>query len=292
MVKCMRPSFEPQMAQSIDVNSRQPQKKHKDDNLRIPKFMTVRLAFSDFTPSMGTSNGDAAQFDASDVQYFGFRYRSGSNPGARGRFYMSITHVKLYRGQPDPEFVYISDAAIPPVVTPEMVRHDVEQIVVPEILGDDNVDKGNTYEIFNTEKVKRQQSKTIERGRRLGNAETYYKYMGEQTVRNSGLNYAIVRVAGFNNAPGSDGASRIELSQQQQEKTRNNGEQQNSDDKLELVSRADVAEVCVSSLANPHACNTSFYLRNRTRKRRRKGTPSQGNENSLDYKFSQLKPGM
>ena len=161
-----------------------------------------------------------------------------------------------------------------------------------EILGDDKVDEGNTYEIVNTEKAKRQQSKTIERGRRLGSAETYYKYMGEQTVRNSGLNYAIVRVAGYNNAPGSDGASRLELSQEQQGKARNSGEQQHTDDKLELVSRADVAEVCVSSLANPHVCNTSFYLRNRTRKRRRKGPPPQGNENSLDYKFSQLKPGM
>ena len=76
-------------------------------------------------------------FLGSDVRYLGFRFRSSSNTPdknrrlSRGRndqeeyqkFYMALSYIKVYRAQPEPEFIYLSDARIPPVIRDGMVHH-------------------------------------------------------------------------------------------------------------------------------------------------------------------------
>ncbi|KAI2509070.1 NmrA-like family [Fragilaria crotonensis] len=74
--------------------------------------------------------------------------------------------------------------------------------------------------------------------------ETYYKYRGEEILKRSGLAYAIVRVAGFNEVSFGE-ASTIKLS---------------TEPSLEAVSRADVAQVCALALLDPNALNKSFYM--------------------------------
>ena len=252
----------------------------------IPKFITVRLPFHNFQKAASTSTNEN-KFDGSNVQYFGIRFRSGLNELPKlpqsNKFYLSLAYVKLYRRPmiAGPEIIYLSDAAIPSNVTPDMVRHDVQQIVsIPREI---KTSPNEGYEIFNERRTKLSTRKSIERGRRLGTTETYFKYMGEQLIKNSGLNFAILRVAGYNNAPGSDGASMIELAQDGYDGSQEEGD----DDKLQLVSRADVAEVCVRSLSSQNACNVFCYVRNRVRRKRNKSIVP-GN-NSLDYKIAQLK---
>lgn len=75
------------------------------------------------------------------------------------------------------------------------------------------------------------------------NAKAYWSALGENALRKSGLTYTIVRVNKFNNAPGGIQAIKI---QQDQEGVAD-------------ISRADVAEICVSCLLDPRACNLAFY---------------------------------
>ncbi|CAB9524265.1 expressed unknown protein [Seminavis robusta] len=62
--------------------------------------------------------------------------------------------------------------------------------------------------------------------------------------------YAIVRVSGFNESPSSE-ASTIEL--------------KSSNDDINDVSRAEVAQVIVGSLLDPNALNKSFYVSKRVK---------------------------
>jgi len=253
---------------------------------RIPKFVTIRLPFSSFK-NEGSDKSETNMFDGSCVQYFGIRFRTSLNPNLQKsyqpkKFYLALAYVKLYRRPflKGPEFIYFSDASIPPLVSPDMVRHDVNQIIA---LSGDDPSLSSEYELFNEKKEKQTESSSIERGRRLGNTETYFKYIGEQALKSSGLNYAIFRVSGYNNAPGSDGASMIELSQEDNEEKYSSKD----DERLQLVSRADVAELCVSSLSSPSACNVFCYVRNRTRRKYRKsGAPK---NIPLNEKISKLK---
>lgn len=69
-----------------------------------------------------------------------------------------------------------------------------------------------------------------------------WKYMAEKRLRNSGLTYTIVRPGTFTQQPG--GAKAIMLEQ--------------SGDLSGVISRADVAEICVKALLDPRACNVTF----------------------------------
>ena len=42
---------------------------------------------------------------------------------------------------------------------------------------------------------------------RRSDEETYFKYMGEEVLRNSGLSYSIVRVSGYNESPSGESES-------------------------------------------------------------------------------------
>lgn len=71
---------------------------------------------------------------------------------------------------------------------------------------------------------------------------TAWKYMAEKRLRNSGLTYCIVRPGAFTDQPG--GRKSLVLEQ--------------DSDEAGVISRADLAEICVSALLDPRACNVTF----------------------------------
>jgi uncharacterized protein YbjT (DUF2867 family) len=229
-------------------------KKSASINTSRNKFTTVRLPFSSFKPvqrqgriatSSTTANVVIPPFRGLDVRNIGLRYRTSRNSGqekrdaktgiAWNRFYLAISYIKVYRSQPEPEFVYLSDASIPPVVTDDTVHHDRHELVtklggsswgaVPIVLPEDSMNAKNG--------VLEQSS-----------GEMYSKFQGEELLKRSGLSYAIVRLGELNDSPAGGG---IELTATPPRNT-------------EALSRADVARVCVQALLDPEALNKSFYL--------------------------------
>jgi hypothetical protein len=89
-----------------------PTGKNKSSN----KFVTVRCPFENFKPVYRGADGGAVEgippFRGQDVRNIGFRYRTSSNalksklePGQWSSFYLALCYIKLYRSQPEPEFV-------------------------------------------------------------------------------------------------------------------------------------------------------------------------------------------
>ena len=125
-------------------------KAQRKGNKSRNKFKTVRLPFVNFKPvrrreKSGGNETVVPPFRGDDVRRIGFRYRSESNPekakfekGDFESFYLAFSYIKVYRSQPEPEFVYLSDARIPPVIRSNMVRHDVHQLVTNESEGEDD----------------------------------------------------------------------------------------------------------------------------------------------------------
>lgn len=210
----------------------------QDKNKSTNRFKTVRLPFENFQP-VQRKGKDRDQvvptFRGKDVQQIGFRFRMDSNTqrakltkGDLCSFYLAVAYIKVYRAQPEPEFVYLSDSRIPPVIRSGMVKHDARQLLAtPEV--------GAAFQIFDGTSLQADRS----------TEETYYKYRGEEILKNSGLSYAIVRVSGYNESPSGE-ASTIEL------KSVNN--------EVIAVSRADVAQVCACALLDTNALNKSFYM--------------------------------
>ncbi|GAX18611.1 hypothetical protein FisN_10Hh182 [Fistulifera solaris] len=214
------------------------------------KFVTVRLPFENFRPVQQTEKvtkdiNAVPVFQGSDVRNIGFRYRSSSNPlktklerGEWSSFYLALSYIKLYKSQPEPEFVYLSDAQIPPVVQNSMIRHEARQLALAGSNDDVNTVKlldDSTFQTLAKDGA----------GRLNSPEETYYKYRGEEIVRNSGLNYAIVRVSGFNEIPSAEETT-IDL--------------QPSNEYVTSMSRAEIAQVCVSAVMEPNALNKCFYV--------------------------------
>lgn len=168
------------------------------DNRSRTKWSTVRLAFSDFRPRMrqlqeewdaqrmrqALGKSDIPPFIGRDIRQLGFRYRGKSNSvswsvssnTSWNRFYLAIDYIKLFRGQPEPEFVYLSDARIPPVVNDAMVKHDVHRLVTSPSDSSDAI-------ILDEEKAR----KVVEDQTDRSAEETYFKYMGEEMIKQSGL---------------------------------------------------------------------------------------------------------
>ena len=163
---------------------KQRQKGNKSRN----KFKTVRLPFVNFKPvqrrkKSGNDETVVASFKGSDVRRIGFRYRSENNPekskfekGDFSSFYLAFSYIKVYRSQPEPEFVYLSDARIPPVIRSNMVRHDALQLVTSEGESEDE----DSYKILDLTTV-------ADNPMARSPEETYYKYRGEGILKNSGL---------------------------------------------------------------------------------------------------------
>jgi hypothetical protein len=230
----------------------------------------VRLPFVNFKPvrRRETSNDETVvpPFKGSDVRHLGFRYRSENNPekakfqkGDLSSFYLAFSYIKVYRSQLEPEFVYLSDSRIPPVIRSNMVRHDVHQIVTSH-------EDDNSYKLLDQAALTSVTDNPMSRS----SEETYYKYRGEEILKNSGLSYTIVRVSGFNELPSGE-ASTIDLSQ--------------SNDEVMPVSRAEAAQVCASALLDPNALNKSLYISKAKRQSR-----DLSREEDMSLKFSELQP--
>jgi hypothetical protein len=232
------------------------------------KFSTIRLPFESFQP-VATKKGapmnsnDVPVFRGSDIQYIGFRYRSSSNKereqlqsGDKAKFYLAFSYIKLYRAQPEPEFVYVSDARIPPLVKNGMVRHESRQLVPIGSEGDEQ----SLVKLLDDTRLRTaaDQDRTEE--------EVYFKFRGEEILKNSGLSYSIIRVLNYNESPTSE-ASTLDL--------------RSDNGSLSDVSRAEVAQVAVSALMDTKALNKSFYIT------RKVGKASVRDED-ISLKFSSL----
>lgn len=171
------------------------------ENTSRTKWSTVRLEFSDFRPRMRqfqSEEGEDAQrmkqalgksdippFVGRDIRQLGFRYRgksnmfswSGSSSASWSSFYLALDYIKVYRGQPEPEFVYLSDARIPPVVNDAMVRHDLHRLEAAP-----SESSSASYSIIDEKKAKKM-NEDMDRSAE----ETYFKYMGEEMIKQSGL---------------------------------------------------------------------------------------------------------
>lgn len=153
------------------------------------KFITERLPFDKFIPVLrkekrGVGDPVVPAFKGEDVRFIGFRYRSEGNEdraklqeGENSAFYLALAFVKVYRVQPEPEFVYLSDARIPPVIKNGMIRHESRHLLV----GGPPKDENDVVPILD-EKVLRNVNE-LERS----NEEIYYKFRGEEILKKSGL---------------------------------------------------------------------------------------------------------
>ena len=256
-------------------------KKPTADNKSRSRFKTIRLAFENFRAvqrrkSKQTEASDdttVPPFVGADVRYLGFRFRSSSNvlDASRSKmqekldrlstkrvnrdkelqnFYMALAYIKVYREQPEPEFIYLSDARIPPVIRDGMVHHDRKMLLTDDMQDNNSLDqKSSDGDSSSTNVATLLDEKDLQRKSMLERSpeETYFKYRGEEILIKSGLSYTILRVAGFNELSGSE-ASTIDLVES------------NLGTKIVPVSRAEVAQVCVSALLDPCALNKCVYM--------------------------------
>jgi uncharacterized protein YbjT (DUF2867 family) len=271
-------------------------KKPTADNFSRNRFKTIRLAFDNFKPVQrkiskidANEEGDddnivtVPPFVGSDVRYLGFRFRSSSNTkddtassqtdrirdslerlsGFRKSerdkvdhpFYMALSYIKVYRSQPEPEFIYLSDARIPPVIHDGMVHHQRKVLqtdddaLVPNRSEQEQPQQQQPQDGSAASETRLFDEKYLQRKSRLERSpeETYFKYRGEEILIKSGLSYTIIRVAGFNELSTSE-ASTIDLVKSNTETT------------IVPVSRAEVAQVCVSALLDPFALNKCVYM--------------------------------
>jgi len=147
-------------------------------------------------------------------------------------------------------------------VTNSQVRHDIQQLV-SSVESSSSPPGSVTVELLNEKELQQISSDKTARSAE----ETYFKYRGEEVLKSSGLSYAIVRVAGYNELPSSE-ASTICL--------------RSTDDDIQSVSRREVAEVCVSALLDPYALNKSFYVT------KQKGKNAKKIDESMSEKFQSL----
>jgi hypothetical protein len=159
------------------------------------KFITVRLPFQAFKPvrrrtsAAGNVDQEIPQFRGSDVRHLGFRYRSSSNSnalrskleeGEMSSFYLALSYIKLYRTQPEPEFVFLSDARIPPLLLDGQVRHDLRQLLPAEALSGSG---SGGVQLLDEKALKQVTADKMGRSPE----ETYFKLRGEEILKNSGL---------------------------------------------------------------------------------------------------------
>lgn len=119
----------------------------------------------------------------------GFRYRSSSNSetlksklgGTDTSFYLALSYIKLFRSQPEPEIVYVSDARIPPVVKDGQVSHDLRQLNFDD---EDDLSNGPAgVQLLDEKTMKKATADKMSRSPE----EIYYKFRGEEILKNSGL---------------------------------------------------------------------------------------------------------
>jgi hypothetical protein len=166
------------------------------DNKSKNSFITIRLPFSRFKPRkvLGLENTDEVSsppFQGRDVQSIGFRFGlekikhekdsllSSIQMRRWTRFYLSLNYIKTYRAQNDPEFFYLSDARLPPIIKNEMVRHDLRRI----LRSPENLSSATSSKLFDEAELK----VVTENPKDRTEEEIYYKYVGEEIIKKSGL---------------------------------------------------------------------------------------------------------
>jgi hypothetical protein len=97
-------------------------------------------------------------------------------------FYLALSYIKLFRTQPEPEFVYLSDARIPPSIHNGQVRHDIRQIVPLESLSSAASAVGG-FKLLDENALKQASAEKMGRTPE----ETYFKLRGEEILKASGL---------------------------------------------------------------------------------------------------------
>ena len=195
--------------------------KSNTGNKSINKFATVRLPFSDFVPVVRRKRqGEGVQqvkssFDGNDVKQLGFRINSVDNvindkskdevsPGKKSyeskwiSFYLALCYIKVFRIQPEPEFIYFSDSRLGDVKK-EMVNHQLKRV---NLSGKDgqSIENDLAATIFDENEAKRVITKPKDRSEQ----ELYYKYCGEEMLKHSGLSYSIIRLPELNELAGGE----------------------------------------------------------------------------------------
>ena len=198
-------------------------------------WLTIRIPFADLIPVFRAKTlPDAGKFDTSKVYSMQlmlskFEYDGKLNPKFQaGGFNLEIEYVKVYGGKANSQFVMISSAGVTRPGKPNL----------------------NLAE----------EPPAVRMNDQLGGILTW-KLRGEDVVRESGLNYTIIRPCALTEKPGD---KLLELSQ--------------GDTIKGQVSRDAIAQLCLEAMENTQACNKTFEVRE---------TSEQGVTN-WDSLFSQL----
>ncbi len=201
-------------------------------------WMNVRVPFADLVPVFRAKTlKDAAPIDSSHIYSFQlmlskFEYDGELNPKfSPGGFALQVESIKAYGGATLPQFVMISSAG---VTRPGRPGINLEE-----------------------------EPPAVRMNDQLGGILTW-KLRGEDSVRESGVPYTIVRPCALTEEPGGKA-----LIFEQGDHIRGK------------VSREDIAELCVQALEQPKACNVTFEVKEAENGNRPSG---------WEALFSQLQP--
>ncbi|KAL1495685.1 hypothetical protein AB1Y20_016548 [Prymnesium parvum] len=201
-------------------------------------FSTARLPFSSFLPyrkGRRLSAADAPELDRRNIvglalSFFPFR---NDPEKTTGKFYLSVAHIKAYRKRDEPELVYLSDAGVG--------RHWRRQMTDAVL----SSASANSTAVYSDASNATAAAPPTDGGVTV-QERVQVKLQGEDLLRRSGLTYFIVRPSELEDRPGG---GNIKISQDLAD-----------DAVMKKVSRTDVAEVIVSSLLDPRACNVACTL--------------------------------
>lgn len=181
-------------------------------------WMSVQIPFTELIPVFRAKTlSDSGAFDASRVYSMQlmlskFEYDGALNPKfSPGLFALEIESIKAYGGKPTPQLILISSAG---VTRPGRPGINLEE-----------------------------EPPAVRLNEQLGGILTW-KLRGEDLVRQSGLNYTIIRPCALTEKPGD----KVLIFAQ-------------GDTMKGQVSRDAIAELCLQALQLPEACNKTFEVR-------------------------------
>jgi len=243
---------------------------HADFTSKTTAFETVRLPFSNFVavrggrPVKGAPELDRRRLTGMALAF----YPQRNDPDTTtGEFYVSLSNVKAYRKRDEPEFVYISDAGVGPLISSSTKAAASAAAKAAESTHSNGVVDGSVPAAAAAAKEAEIASAAAEAAAaeaaatgadeeasgalvRVEDAEqraarvrrTHTKRRGELMLQKSGLTYFIVRAATLDDRP--SGSRRLAFTQ-------------GAAPVEGTIARTDVAEVAVRSLLDPRACNVA-----------------------------------
>lgn len=178
-------------------------------------WINVRVPFADFIPvfrakTLKTADPiDPSRIYAFQLMLSKFEYDGTLNPTFNpGLFQLQVESIRVYRGEALPQFVMVSSAGVT------------------------RPGRGNNSE----------EPPAVRMNDQLGGILTW-KLRGEESVRESGIPYTIVRPCALTEEPGGQA---LIVDQRDTLKGK--------------VSREDIAELCVQALEHSQACNITFEV--------------------------------